>query len=411
VTDPASASAPTPAPDPDARRRTRRRTLLLLLLLLLLAVTALILWIFIGPDGDDGTDDARGSSPRAELTRAAGLLRDLPALHYTGTMAITGADGASGAAGGRDAQVDLIVSHPADALGTLAMPGSPALDHVGIDGRSFLRGETEAWRSLGMAEKSEVLAEHPSMVQPGMFFSQDLATTLAPPALAKTVGAENVPDEKITVGEPVTVGDRTCTPFHIGDVTVCLSDGQTDGAARFVDRISFGDTVVLDVEVPSRAEVERFSADFRAALPGIRDAVDPRIDVTTQILRDYKGECAPTACVFTARVTVTYLGSTSEPDASEPVPVTYSWSVDRDGTPVELAPECSGALTIAPGESEDLSCTATGPSVGDATRGQYRGEIHISDRALTEEKYQRLVRLAEDNAENIAAFPEPPSAR
>ncbi|WP_381560318.1 hypothetical protein [Streptomyces eurythermus] len=400
MTESVSSLAPGPAPDPDARRRSRRRTLLLALLLLL-AITALLLWIFIGPDGDDGADDARGSSPRAELTRAAGLLRELPALHYTGTMKITGAQG--------DARVDLIVSNPADALGTLAMPSSPALDYTGIGGRSFLRGETEAWRALGMAEKSKVLAEHPSMVQPGMFFSQDLATTLAPPALAKTVRAKD-PDEKITVGAPVTVGDHTCTPFHVGDTTICLSDRQADGA-RFVDRISFGDTTVLDVKVPSRSEVERFSADFRAALPEIRDAVDPRIDVTTQILRDYKGECAPTACVFTARVTVTYLGSTSEPDASKAVPVTYSWAVDRDGTLVELDPECSGTLVIQPGKSKDLSCTATGPSVGEATRGQYRGEIHTSDRALTEEAYQRLVRLAADNSEKIAALPDPPASR
>ncbi|MGW1606444.1 hypothetical protein [Streptomyces eurythermus] len=405
MTESVSSLAPGPAPDPDARRRSRRRTLLLALLLLL-AITGLLLWIFIGPDGDDGADDARGSSPRAELTRAAGLLRELPALHYTGTMKITGAQGA---AGGEDARLDLIVSNPADALGTLAMPSSPALDYTGIGGRSFLRGETEAWRALGMAEKSKVLAEHPSMVQPGMFFSQDLATTLAPPALAKTVRAKD-PDEKITVGAPVTVGDHTCTPFHVGDTTICLSDRQADGA-RFVDRISFGDTTVLDVKVPSRSEVERFSADFRAALPEIRDAVDPRIDVTTQILRDYKGECAPTACVFTARVTVTYLGSTSEPDASKAVPVTYSWAVDRDGTLVELDPECSGTLVIQPGKSKDLSCTATGPSVGEATRGQYRGEIHTSDRALTEEAYQRLVRLAADNSEKIAALPDPPTSR
>ncbi|WP_169749547.1 hypothetical protein [Streptomyces exfoliatus] len=407
MTESVSSPAPGPAPDPDARRRSRRRTLLLALLLLLLAVTGLILWIFIGPDGDDGADDARGASPRAELTRAANLLRDLPALHYTGTMGIAGAQEA---AGGEDAQVDLIVSNPADALGTLAMPSGPALDYVGIDGKSFLRGETEAWRGFGMAEKSKVLAEHPSMVQPGMFFSQDLATTLAPPALAKTVRAEDVPDEKITIGTPVTMGDHTCTPFHVDDTTICLSDQQADGA-RFVDRISFGDTAVLDVEVPSRSEVERFSTDFRAELPEIRDAVDHRIDVTTQILRDYKGKCAPTACVFTARVTVTYLGSTSEPDASKAVPVTYSWAVDRDGTPVELDPECSGTLTIKPGKSKDLSCTATGPSVGEATQGQYHGEIHVSDRALTEEEHQRLLRLAADNSEKIAALPDPPTPR
>lgn len=407
MTESVSSPAPGPAPDPDARRRSRRRTLLLALLLLLLAVTGLILWIFIGPDGDDGADDARGASPRAELTRAANLLRDLPALHYTGTMGITGAQEA---AGGEDAQVDLIVSNPADALGTLAMPSGPALDYVGIDGKSFLRGETEAWRGFGMAEKSKVLAEHPSMVQPGMFFSQDLATTLAPPALAKTVRAEDVPDEKITIGTPVTMGDHTCTPFHVDDTTVCLSDQQADGA-RFVARISFGDTAVLDVEVPSRSEVERFSADFRAELPEIRDAVDHRIHVTAQILRNYKGKCAPTACVFTARVSVTYLGSTSEPDASKAVPVTYSWAVDRDGTPVELDPECSGTLTIKPGKSKDLSCTATGPSVGEATQGQYHGEIHISDRALTEEEHQRLVRLAADNSEKIAALPDPPTPR
>lgn len=404
MTDTVSSPTPGPAPDPDARRRSRRRTLLLALLLLLLAVTGLLLWIFIGPDGDDGADDARGSSPRAELRRAAALLRDLPALHYTGTMGI------KGVAGGEATKLDLIVSNPADALGTLAMPGSPPLDYTGIGGKSFLHGETEAWRGLGMAEKSEVLAKQPSMVQPGMFFSQDLATTLAPPALAKTVRAEDVPDEKITVGKPVTVGNHTCTPFHAGDTTVCLSDRRAKGA-RFVDRISFGDTVVLDIEVPSRPQVQRFSADFRAKLPKIRDAVDPRIDVATQILRDYKGKCAPTACVFTARVTVTYLGSTSEPDASKAVPVTYSWAVDRDGTPVNLDPECSGALTIKPGQSKDLSCTATGPSVGEATRGEYHGEIHTSDQALTEEEYQRLVRLAADNSEKIAALPDPPAPR
>lgn len=399
---------PDPGPDPDARRRTRRRALLLALLLLLV-VGGLLLWIFNGPGGDNGangSDDDSDSSPRADLTRAAALLRDAPALHYTGTMGITGASG------GEDARVDLIVSNPADALGTLRMPSSPALNYVGIDGSSFLRGKTEAWRSLGMAEKSKVLAKHPSLVQPGMFFSQDLATALAPPELAKTVLAKDVPDEKITVGEPVTAGDHTCTPIHADDTTICLSDERVDGA-RFVDRISFsGGTVVLDIKAMSRQEVERFSTDFRSELPRIRDSVDPRIKVTTQILRDYKGECAPTACVFTARVTVTYLGSTSDPDASKAVPVTYSWAIDRDGTPVELDPDCSGALLLKPGDSEDLSCTGTGPSVGPgASRGQYHGKIIISDRALTAKEYEDLVRLAADNSEKIAGLPDPPTPR
>ncbi|MFI9625866.1 hypothetical protein [Streptomyces sp. NPDC052042] len=383
--------------------------MLLALLLLLLLVAGLLLWIFNGPGSDNGANgsgDDRNSSPRADLARAAALLRDAPALHYTGTMGITSAQG------GEDARVDLIVSNPADALGTFRMPDSPALDYVGIDSKSFLRGKTEAWRSLGMAEKSKVLAEHPSMVQPGMFFSQDLATALAPPALAKTVLADDVPDEKITVGKPVTVGDHTCTPIHADNTTICLSDERVDGA-RFVDRISFsGGTAVLDIKAMSRQEVERFSTDFRSKLPLIRDSVDPRISVTTQILRDYKGECAPTACVFTARVTVTYLGSTSDPDASKAVSVTYSWAIDRDGTPVELDPECSGALLIKPGESEDLSCTGTGPSVGSgASRGQYHGKIHTFDRALTPKEYERLVRLAADNSEKIAVLPDPPTPR
>ncbi|GAA2531936.1 hypothetical protein GCM10010423_29350 [Streptomyces levis] len=406
---PTPSPAPSPVQDPDARRRSRRRALLLALLLLLLIVAGLLLWIFNVPGGDrgaGGAGDDRNSSPRADLARAAALLRDAPALHYTGTMSVKGTQG------GEDARVDLVVSNPADALGTLRKPDSPALDYVGIDGKSFLRGKTEAWRSLGMAEKSKVLAEEPSMVQPGMFFSQDLATTLAPPALAKTVLAQDVPDEKITVGKPVTVGDHTCTPIHAGDTTVCLSDERVDGA-RFVDRITFPrESAVLDIKAMSRQEVERFSTDFRSKLPLIRDSVDPRIDVTLQILRDYKGECAPTACLFTARVTVTYLGSTSDPDASKAVPVTYSWAIDRDGTRVELDPECSGALLIKPGESEDLSCTATGPPVGSgANRGQYHGKIHTSDRALTPKEYERLVRLAADNSEKIAALPDPPTLR
>lgn len=140
--------------------------------------------------------------------------------------------------------------------------------------------------------------------------------------------------------------------------------------------------------------------------------MDPRIKITTQILRDYKGECAPTACVFTARVTVTYLGSTSDPDASKAVPVTYSWAIDRDGTPVELDPDCSGALLLKPGDSQDLSCTGTGPSVGPgASRGQYHGKIIISDRALTAKEYEDLVRLAADNSEKIAGLPDPPTPR
>ncbi|MER6347703.1 hypothetical protein ACWC10_17000 [Streptomyces sp. NPDC001595] len=377
--------------------------------LLLLLGAGLLLWIFDGPGGDNparGSGGDRTSPPRTDLARAAALLRDAPALHYTGSLDLTGAQG------GRSTRVDVIVSNPADALGTLRMPGSPALDYVGIDGKSFLRGNPDAWRSFGMAEKSKLLAEEPSMVQPGMFFSQDLATALAPPALAKTVAAEDVPDEQITLGEPVTAGDHTCTPIRAGDTTVCLSDERVNGA-RFVDRISFsGGTAVLDIELMSRQEVQRFSADFRSKLPLVRDSVDPRIKVTIQMLRRYKGTCAPTACVFTARTTVTYLGSTSEPDASKAVPVTYSWVVDRDGTPMELDPECSGALLIKPGESEDLSCTATGPSVqSGASQGNFHGKIYTSDRALAPKEYQRLVRLAADNSKKIAALSDPPTPR
>ncbi|MFJ4823065.1 hypothetical protein ACIP5L_07255 [Streptomyces bacillaris] len=388
-------------PAPDSRPRSRRRALLLLLALLLLIVTATLLWIFDGPSSDNGADKpGEGTSPRAELARAAALLRDAPALHYTGTMGITGAQG------GEDPRVDLIVSNPADALGTLGLPGRPALDYVGIDGKSFLHGKAEAWQSVGMAEKSKVLAENPSMVQPGMFFSQDLGTFLAPPALAKTVRAEDVPDEKITVGRPVTVDDHTCTPIRADDMTICLSDEKKENGARSVDRISFsGGTVVLDIATMSRPEVEKFSTDFRSKLTLIRISVDPRVKVTTQILRDYEGTCAPTACVFTARVTVTYLGSTSEPDASKAVAVTYSWAIDRDGARVELDPDCAGALLIKPGESEDLSCTATGPSVGSgANSGQYHGAIHTADRALTPKEYERLTAKAADNSEKVAAL-------
>ncbi|MGW5615524.1 hypothetical protein [Streptomyces sp. NPDC003877] len=79
---------------------------------------------------------------------------------------------------------------------------------------------------------------------------------------------------------------------------------------------------------------------------------------------------------------------------------------------MELDPECSGALLIKPGKSEDLSCTATGPSVGSgANRGQFHGKIHTSDRALAPKEYERLVRLAGDNGEKIAALPDPPTPR
>ncbi|MEU6717113.1 hypothetical protein ABZ897_37110 [Nonomuraea sp. NPDC046802] len=382
---------------PPSRRRSRRRAALIALGALAVAV-AVLLWslevIDIGP-GDPN------SSLRADLARSAALLRGAPALHYTGTMRVKDHG---------DARLDLIVSNPGDALGTLTMSDSPPLDYVAIDGKSFLRGNTEAWQSLGMAEKSAVLAEHPSLVAPGIFFSQDLATTLAPPALAKTLLLERIPDEKISVGAPVTVGDHSCTPIHADDMTICLGK-KLVGGARFVDRISFsGGSTVVDIEAMSREAVNRFSTDFQSKLTMTREAVNPRIRVTTQILRDYEGKCAPTLCIFDARVTVTFLGSTAAAEASEAVQVNYLWVIDRDGVPVRVGPNCSGAVLIKPGQSTDLSCTATGPSVSadGPSSGQYRGQIRTSDVALTQTEYKRLVRLAADNSQRVAALPDLP---
>jgi hypothetical protein len=388
-------------PPPPPRRRKRRRAVLIGLGALVVAVALLLLILRVtdtGPGGD------RDSSVRDDLARSAAMLRGAPALHYTGTIRVKGHP---------DARPDLVVSNPGDALGTLTMPGSPSLDYVAIDGKSFVRGKPEAWRSFGMAEKSEVLAEHPSMVAPGVLFSQDLAATLAPPALAKTLLLEDVPDEKITVGDPVPVGDHSCTPIHADDLTICLGQ-ELVGGARFVDRVSFsGGSTVINIEAMTRKAVNQFSGDFRSKFTMTHEAVNPQISVTTQILHDYEGKCAPTACTFSARVTPTFLGPTSAPEASEAVQVNYLWVIDRDGVPVKVGPDCSGAVLIKPGKSTDLSCTATGPSVpaDGPNSGEYHGEIHTSDLALTQAEYERLVRLAADNSKKVAALPDLPRPR
>ncbi|MEV6731399.1 MULTISPECIES: hypothetical protein [unclassified Streptomyces] len=386
--------------EPPPRRRSRRRAVLIALGVLALIV-ALLVWFlkFI----DTGPDNP-ASSVRTDLARSAALLRGAPALHYRGTIRVKDRG---------DAQLDLVVSNPGDALGTLTMAGSPPIDYAAIDGKSFLRGNTEAWQSLGMAEKSSVAAEHPALVAPGLFFSQDLATSLAPPALAKTLLLEQVPDDKITVGAPITVGDHSCTPIHADDMIICLGRKMV-GGARFVDRVSFsGGSTVINIEAMSREEVNRFSADFQSKLTMTQEAVNHQIRVTNQILRDYTGNCAPTACTFTARVSVTFLGPTSAAQASEAVQVKYAWVMDRDGAPVKANGDCSGTILIKPGQSTNLSCTATGPSVpvGGPSNGQYRGEIHTSDVALTQAEYERLIRLAADNSKKIAALPDlpPPS--
>ncbi|MFJ3192027.1 hypothetical protein ACIPJQ_05235 [Streptomyces griseoviridis] len=381
------------------KKARRRGPLIALLALVLVVVAGVSVWL-LGPGR--GNTDGSGSSLRDELDRSAALLRGAPALHYTGAMRVKGQ---------ADTRLDLVVDNPGDALGTLAKPDGPALDYVAADGKSFLRGKAAAWRSFGMGEKSEVLAEGPRLVAPGVFFSEDPATALAPPALAKTLRFEDVPDKKITAADPVTAGGRTCTPVHAGGWTVCLGE-RLKGGARFVDRVTFpGGSPVLDLASMSRQEVKRFSDDFRSKVPMTRDAVNDQIDVTTQILHDYKGKCAPTACTFRSRTTVTYLGSSAAPQASKDVQVNYAWVIDRDGKTVKVGRNCSGAVLVKPGSSVDLACTATGPPVpAGATSGQYHGAIHTSDVALTRAEYEALVRLAADHAEKVAALPDLPSA-
>ncbi|MEU0822435.1 hypothetical protein [Streptomyces mirabilis] len=380
------------------RRRSRRRAALIALGALAV-VAALLLWI-IKANGPGGSP----SSVRSDLARSAAMLRGAPALHYTGTINVKDHG---------NAHLDLVVSNPGDALGTLTMPDSPSLDYVAIDGKSFLRGNTKAWQSVGMAEKSALVAEQPQMVTPDLVFSQDPATTLAPPALAKTLLLEKVPDRKITVDAPITVGDHSCTPIHGDGMTFCLGQ-RLVGGARFVDRVSFpGGSAVLNIEAMSRAAVNRFSTDFQSKLTMTHKAVNPRIHVTNQILTDYDGNCAPTLCIFKARITVTFLGSTAAAEASKAVQVNYAWTIDRDGAPVKVGANCSGAVLVKPGQSTDLSCTGTGPSVpaGGPSSGKYHGQIRTSDVALTEAEYKRLLRLAADNSKKVAALPDlpPPS--
>ncbi|MFI5664400.1 hypothetical protein [Streptomyces sp. NPDC051684] len=371
------------------QKHSRRRTLLIALLLLLLLVAGLLVWVLLPGDGSDDSD----SPLREDLNRSAELLRGAPALHYTGTIKVKGQE---------DARVDLIVDNPGDGLGTLAKPDGPAVDYVGVDGKSYLRGDTEAWQGLGMASASKVLAKDPRRVAPGVFFRKDLAGVLAPPALAKTLLFEDVPDKKITAGDPVEAGDHTCTPVHADGMTVCLGE-KVKGDARFVDRVTFpGKSLVLDIEPMSRKAVREFSRDFRSTLPLTYEAVDDQIDVTNQILRDYKGKCAPTACTFRSRTTVTYLGSAAAPEAAKDVRVRYAWVMKRDGRTVKVGPGCSGTLLIKPGRSKDLACTATGSSVpAGQTSGQYSGAIHTSDFALTKAEYEDVLRLAADNAEKV----------
>lgn len=376
-----------------ARRRRSWRAVLIGLLALIVVV-AVSLWIF------HPVTTSPFSSVRADLARSAAMLRNAPALHYTGTINITGQG---------DARLDLVVSNPADALGTLRPSADHTLDYLGIDGKSFLRGDADAWRSMGMAEKATVLAEKPSLVPPGIF-SQDLAAALAPPALAKTLLLEQIPDEKISVGAPVTIGDHSCTPIHADDMTICLGK-ELVGGARFVDRVVFaGGSAVVDIAAMPREAVTRFYDDFQSKLTVAREAVNPQIHVTAQVLSNYHGDCAPTVCSFTARVTVTFLGSDDDAAAVPAVQVNYAWVIDRDGNPAAVGPDCAGVVLIKPGQSSDLSCTATGPPVPDdaLNRGQYHAAIHTSDVALTAVEYERLVRLAADNRQKVSALPDLP---
>lgn len=91
----------------------------------------------------------------------------------------------------------------------------------------------------------------------------------------------------------------------------------------------------------------------------------------------------------------------------------YLWVIDRDGVPVKVGPDCSGAVLIKPGSSKNLSCTATGPSVpaDGPSSGKYHGEIHTSDVALTQAEYERLVRLVADNSKKVAALRDLPQPR
>ncbi|MER5862863.1 hypothetical protein [Kitasatospora sp. NPDC002040] len=379
---------------PPAGRRRLRRALLALIALLL--VVAAVLW-FAG--GLRGTPDRPSSSLRADLVKALERLGNAPALHYTGTIHIEEQGKAA---------LDLTVSHPADALGTLTMAGSPALDYLGTDGKSFLNGTAAAWQSVGMADKSAVIAEHPAMVSAIRFFTQDPAAALAPPALAKSLLPDHIPDDKITADQPVTVNGRSCTPVHVDDSTLCLGPRSPDGV-RSIERIAFpGDSTVVDVARVPREELNRFYTDLPVKLTGLRDAVNPNVRANSQILRDYEGACSPTSCKFTARVTVTYLGAETAAAAVGPVQVNYHWEIDRDGAPAGVGPECSGAVLIRPGQSSNLSCTGTGGPVSGATSGGYHGRLITLDVALTDAEFGRLGQRAGENHQKVAALPDLP---
>ncbi|NNG96229.1 hypothetical protein [Gordonia araii] len=279
--------------------------------------------------------------------------------------------------GGSEARLDVVAGNTGELAGQVSI-GSHEFHVTTVQGRTFLTGDAEAWRSLDPPESPEKLAGRPVEL-PQNFFGVNLAE-LAPAQLGKSLDPALLDGKRVTVGTPVVINGRLSTPITSGHITSYVSDpdqairapepststmptalGRAGASIQFVDaggagaplplpeqpridRVEMdtlsgkgqsGDkraTFKVDTSRLTPEQAQRFYVDYNSKVKELSEAVNPALRVAAQS----SGHFVPSPCGTTSCTVNFQIGNTISASSNvtlQSVYANYTITITAKGGP------------------------------------------------------------------------------
>ncbi|MFD3506375.1 DUF3824 domain-containing protein [Nocardia sp. NPDC058666] len=376
----------TPAP----RRSSKKPIIIAALAILSVFAVGITAVVVFASDIGRSTPERQARSSLA--TAQVGLLHT-PAVRYVGTVTGT-------ALGSPTLNVDLIVSNVGDATGTVSV-GNAQLDYLGVGGKSFLEGDENGWRALGVT--ADVVGSYtgrPIMIGPDLF-GVDLATTLAPARLALALDPDAVRDKQVGIGTSMYIGGHESTPVTSGGLTTYLrglhEDGTTAETGQIIARIisdeSFGSSqsdlpsLTLDTEYLASATT------LYSELPGRIDKLNKAVDSRVSVDGTLNGRFLENPCMGVCTIEFTIRNTVKSTSDIRVTTLSYDHTITVESTvAITTSPNCAGSGTMAPNGSATIRCTATYDpyQIPAGTTVPINAYAQVSVRALNPEQVSAL---------------------
>jgi hypothetical protein len=293
----------------------------------------------------------------AELAgNAAQHLAGVPGLRYNGSFSSSGST----------VQAQLAVTTAGSASGSVTVGGTKA-DLVTVDGSTFLKADTNFWRSHGGVTANPEDYAGKWTRAPASALDLNIKALLAPTAVAQrlrtataTAGAEDVNGSPAT---KVTTSD--------GDVYI--STAQPNKVLRLQN--SGAETYKFDATELSAADMNSLFTELRGKVGQLAGALDPGVRLMPVGGLKFSG-CGAESC------TMKYSVTSPSGDSATQVQAVMQATIRADGRDLG---SCTDKRPLGSGTQLDLGCTVTSgawkswASKARSTPGshRYEGEAHV----------------------------------